>query len=183
MSGYARCTPLGHLELARKNGDSKVGDSFPYNGIGCSKATGLTYYNVECVNACAILHPDTFDASMVLFIPGVDTLTARTPPCERRVSTWTLCGGRLAPRRANERYTSEPAMLARLVCQAYHRHPGRTRLSPPPASTRSLLMPTEQGRSTPSPVQWKSRAVPPFLPRLLADPLMDLIQEKTFLRA
>jgi len=62
------------LELARKNGDSKVGDSFPSNGIGCSKATGLTYSHVECVNACAILRPDTFDASVVLFIPGVDTL-------------------------------------------------------------------------------------------------------------
>jgi len=41
--------------LARKNGDSKGGDSFPYNGVACSKATGLTYCNVEWVNACAIL--------------------------------------------------------------------------------------------------------------------------------
>jgi hypothetical protein len=70
------------------------------------------------------------------------------------VSTWTLCGGRLAPRRANERYTSEPAVCARLVCQAYHRHPGCTRLSPPHASTRSLLMPTEQGLSTPGSYAW-----------------------------
>ena len=81
------------------------------NEVASSKATGLTYCNVEWVNS-------------------VDTLAARTPPCERRVSTWTLCGGRLAPRRANERYTSEPATLARLVCQASHRHPGRTHLSP-----------------------------------------------------
>ena len=128
------------------------------------------------------LAQDAFDAFWVLSIPGVDTLTARTPPCERRVSTWTLCGGRLLPRRANERYTSEPPTLARLVCQAYHRHPGRTRLSPPPASTRSLLMPTEQGRSTPSPLQRKSRAVPPFLPRRLADPLADLTPNKESLR-
>jgi hypothetical protein len=47
--------PLVILELARKNGDSKVGDSFPYNGVACSKATGLTYCNVEWVTACAIL--------------------------------------------------------------------------------------------------------------------------------
>ena len=42
------------LELTRKNGVSKVGDSFMCNGVACSKATGLTYCNVEWVNACAI---------------------------------------------------------------------------------------------------------------------------------
>src|SRR6266567_7508760 len=47
------------------------------------------------------------------------------------VSTWTLCGGRLAPRRAHERYTAEPAACARLVYQAYHRRPGRTTRRPP----------------------------------------------------
>ncbi len=47
------------------------------------------------------------------------------------------------------------------------------------ASTRSLLMPTEQGRSTPSPIKRKSRAVPPFLPRLVADPLADLTQTRS----
>src|SRR5271165_390372 len=52
--------------------------------------------------------------------------SVRPPTLRQIVSTWTLCGGRLSPRRANERYTSEPATLARLVCQAYHRHPGRT---------------------------------------------------------
>src|SRR6266566_8679136 len=77
------------------------------------------------------LAQDAFDAFWVLSIAGVATLAARTPPCERHVSTWTLCGGRLAPRRANERYTSEPPTLARLVCQAYHRHPGRTTRRPP----------------------------------------------------
>jgi hypothetical protein len=40
-----------YLELARKNGVSKVGDSFMCNGVACSKATGLTYCNVEWVNA------------------------------------------------------------------------------------------------------------------------------------
>ena len=47
------------------------------------------------------------------------------------VSTWTLCGRRLAPRRANEGYTAEPSVRARLVCSAYHRHPGRTANHPP----------------------------------------------------
>ena len=122
---------------------------------------------------------DTFDACWVVSVPGIDTLAELPPSCDRRVSTWTLCGGRLVPRRANERYTSEPAKLAHLGWQAYHRHPGRTCLSPPPASTRSLLMPTEQGRSTPSPLQHRCRAIPPFLPRLVADPLADLTQTRS----
>ena len=146
-----------------------------------------------CQRLCDLAHQtrltlqwySSFQALTRFKVPVQISLIAQTHdpfplPCERRVSTWTLYGGRLAPRRANERYTSEPATLARLICQAYHRHPGRTRLSPPPASTRSLLMPTEQGRSTPSPVQRKSRAVPPFLPRLSADPLMDLIPKRSF---
>ncbi len=53
------------------------------------------------------------------------------PALRQVVSTWTRCGGRLAPRRANERYTAEPTTLTRLVCQAYHRHPGRTTCRPP----------------------------------------------------
>ena len=125
---------------------------------------------------------DAFGAFWVLSLPGVDTPAALSPPCARRVSTWTLCGGRLVPRRANERYTAEPTGYARLGCQAYHRHPGRTRLSPPAASTRSLQMPAGQRRSTPWPLQRKSRAVPPFLPRLLADPLADLTPNKESLR-
>jgi hypothetical protein len=110
------------------------------------------------------------------------------PTLRQVVSTWTLSGGRLAPRRANEGYTAEPTTLARLVCQAYHRHPGRTTCRPP-ASTRSLQMPTEQGLSTqattvcfapcaslararvrwpttPLPVKRHSHCVPPFLPLL-----------------
>jgi hypothetical protein len=43
------------VELTRKNGVSKVGDSFMCNGIACSKAIGLTYCHVEWVNACEIL--------------------------------------------------------------------------------------------------------------------------------
>ena len=110
------------VELARKNGDSKVGDSFPSNGIGCSKATGLTYSHVECVNACAILRPDTFDASVVLFIPGVDTLQGtcsdlfdrstrlmHSPPLRKARLHLDALWWTAAPRRANERYTSEPA--------------------------------------------------------------------------
>ena len=43
------------MELTRKNAVSKVGDLFKCNGVACSKATGLTYCNVEWVNTCAIL--------------------------------------------------------------------------------------------------------------------------------
>jgi hypothetical protein len=139
------------VELTRKNGVSKVGGSFMCNRVACSKATGQTYCNIEWVNDCAILPKTRLARTLVLSIPGVDTLAALPHPAQGGVSTWTLCGGRLVPRRANERYTAEPTRYARLGCQAYHRHPGRTRLAPPPASTRSLLMPTEQGRSTPSP--------------------------------
>src|SRR5712692_7214799 len=56
--------------------------------------------------------------------------SVRPPTVRQVVSTWTRCGGRLAPRRANERYTAEPTTLARLVCQAYHRHPGCTTCRP-----------------------------------------------------
>jgi len=69
----------------------------------------------------------------------------RPTTLRQAVSTWTSCGGRLAPRRANEGYTAEPPALARLVCQAYHRRPGRTACRPPNASTRSLWMPAEEG--------------------------------------
>jgi hypothetical protein len=63
-------------------------------------------------------------------------------------TTWTRRGERQAPRRANEGYTAEPSVPARLVCTAYHRHPGRTVCRPPNASTRSLKMPTELDPST-----------------------------------
>ena len=56
--------------------------------------------------------------------------------------------------RRDERTRDIPQSLpcsARLVCQAYHRHPGLYDLPPPHASTRSLLMPTEQGLSNSRP--------------------------------
>src|SRR6266700_3188428 len=102
--------------------------------------------NARCctaVNACVLLRRDNFDHPFVLCFLLVDYLQGShsrlfchskdrcTPTLRQVVSTWTLCGGRLAPRRANERYTAEPAVCARLVCQAYHRHPGRTTCRPP----------------------------------------------------
>src|SRR6266699_2377485 len=65
------------------------------------------------------------------------------PTAREAISTWTRCGERLLPRRANEGYTAEPSAHARLVCQAYHRHPGRMAPHAPCASTRSLRMPAE----------------------------------------
>jgi hypothetical protein len=65
------------------------------------------------------------------------------PTARGAVSTWTPCDERLAPRRANEGYTAERPTRARLVSQAYHRHPGRTAPHAPCASTRSLPMPAE----------------------------------------
>src|SRR6266581_8845511 len=90
------------------------------------------------VNACVNLRRDNFDPPFVLCFLLVDSLQGSHsrlfcqskdrcshPTLRQVVSTWTLCGGRLAPRRANESYTAEPSALARLVCQAYHRRPGR----------------------------------------------------------
>ncbi len=65
------------------------------------------------------------------------------PTAREAISTWTRCGERLLPRRANEGYTAEPSAHARLVCQAYHRHSGRMAPHAPCASTRSLRMPAE----------------------------------------
>jgi len=68
------------------------------------------------------------------------------PTARRAVSTWTRCDGRLAPRRANEGYTAELPAFARLVCQAYHRRPGRTaRRAPVPQLAHSGC---PQSRST-----------------------------------
>ncbi len=81
------------------------------NEVAYSNATGLIYSNVEWVNS-------------------VDTLLHFPHPAKGTSPPGRFTGGRLVPRRANERSTSEPAALARLGCQAYHRHPGRTCLSP-----------------------------------------------------
>ncbi len=74
---------------------------------------------------------------------SIDGCRAR-PTARGVVSTWTPCDERLLPRRANEGYTAELPARARLVCQAYHRRPGRTTPRAPRASTRSLQMPAEQ---------------------------------------
>ena len=100
------------------------------NEVAYSKATGLIYSNVEWVNS-------------------VDTLTALPPPCERRVSTWTLHGWTAGAE------TSEREIYLRACRARSSRLPSLPQASrsyvpfAPPASTRSLLMPTEQGRSTP----------------------------------
>jgi hypothetical protein len=59
-------------------------------------------------------------------LPAYTGESRACPTAWGAVSTWTRCGERLAPRRASEGYTAEPSTHARLVCQAYHRHPGRT---------------------------------------------------------
>ena len=92
------------------------------------------------------------------------------PALRRAISTWTLCGGRLAPRRANEGYTAEPAALARLVCQAYHRRPGRTRLSPPrPRLAHSRCQ--------------QSRAAPPQGRRVCCGPTPAVMRQDEITRA
>jgi hypothetical protein len=107
-----------------------------------------------------------------LFLPTIDDLQGsrlhlcshtsrvdRAPPALRPVaSTWTLCGERLAPRRAHERYTAEPAACARLVCQAYHRRPGRATGRPPVPRLAHSRCP--QSRATPpltSTMRWRPR--------------------------
>src|SRR2546421_1153255 len=122
------------------------------------------------VNARVNLRRNNFDPLLIFFpmvttyrvLSSVGSATQRInidpPTLQQVVSTWTACGGRLAPRRANEGYTAEPSALARLVCQAYHRCPGRTPCRPlmpqlahsggpqrrasPPVTTGILSFPT-----------------------------------------
>ena len=65
------------------------------------------------VNACVILRPNNFDPPVIFFpkltlskilTPSFSHTAVRcgSPALRQVVSTWTLCGGRLAPRRANE---------------------------------------------------------------------------------
>ena len=122
---------LQSLELARRNGDSKVGDSFPYNGVACSKATELTYCNVEWVTACAILPKTRLTLARCSPLQALTRSLHFPHPAKGASPPGRSTGGRLVPRRANERYTSVRPTLAHLDWQAYHRHPGRTRLSPP----------------------------------------------------
>src|SRR6266571_173649 len=72
--------------------------------------------------------------------------------------------------------TSEREIYRRACCVRSSRLPSLPQASrlydlpPPHASTHSLLMPTEQGRSTPSSVKRHGRAVPPFLPGWWLEP-------------
>src|SRR5437870_11329675 len=91
------------------------------------------------VNARVLLRPDNFDPpfSYPFFRLTGDNLQGSLfgwcchtagecghSTLRQIVSTWTCSGGRLAPSRATEGYTAEPAACARLVCQAYHSCPG-----------------------------------------------------------
>src|SRR5437879_11761130 len=110
------------------------------------------------VNACVILRPNNFDPPVIFFpkltrskilTPSFSHTAVRcgSPTLRQVVSTWTCCGGRLAPRRANEGYTAEP--LRALVSSAKPTTAIQVvRPAAPTASTRSLRMPTEQGHST-----------------------------------
>src|SRR6266568_939071 len=117
--------------------------------------------SLTCVNARILLRQDNFDRPFLLFLPTVDHLQgsllfvlllakidATTPPYG-----WSPPPGPSVVDgwRRDERTRDRPQSkleCARLVCQAYHRHPGST-TSRPPASTRSLQMPAGQGCSTP----------------------------------
>jgi hypothetical protein len=98
-----------------------------------------------CVNACVILRRNNFDPpfAIALLLSTVDNLQGSLfrlfchseeryshPTLRQVISIWTLCGGWLAPRRANEGYTAGTAACARLVCQAYHRCPDRMTCRP-----------------------------------------------------
>jgi hypothetical protein len=109
------------------------------------------------VYACVILRPNNFDPPVIFFptltrskilTPSFSHTAVRcgSPTLRQVVSTWTCCGGRLAPRRANEGYTAEP--LRALVSSAKPTTAIQVvRPVAPTASTRSLRMPTEQGHS------------------------------------
>ena len=111
----------------------------------------------HAVNARVILRPNNFDPPVIFFptltrskilTPSFSHTAVRcgSPTLRQVVSTWTCCGGRLAPRRANEGYTAEP--LRALVSSAKPTTAIQVvRPAAPTASTRSLRMPTEQGHS------------------------------------
>ncbi|SRR6266849_6975142 len=98
------------------------------------KSAGNVSHGAGGVNARVNLRRNNFDPLVKIhFFSTVDALQSSLsrlfshtadrcghPTLRQVVSTWTRCGGRLAPRRANEGYTAEPSALARLVCQAYH---------------------------------------------------------------
>src|SRR5712692_147288 len=125
-------------------------------GVSLSQQTAdFTTHHSATVNARVLLRPDNFDPPVISFqrerSPRFSLRLICYPegrdghPTLRQVvSTWTCCGGRLAPRRANEGYTAEP--LRALVSSAKPTTAIQVvRPAAPTASTRSLLMPTEQG--------------------------------------
>src|SRR6266849_6428696 len=139
------------------------------------KSAGNVSHGAGGVNARVNLRRNNFDPLVKIhFFSTVDALQSSLsrlfshtadrcghPTLRQVVSTWTRCGGRLAPRRANEGYTAEPSALARLVCQAYHSVSRSYALPPPNASTRSLRMPAEQALPplTPTSRRWPVAAV------------------------
>jgi hypothetical protein len=96
--------------------------SFPREPSGPSHGTRESIGTITC-QRLPNLAPITIDP--LLFLPPIDSFPRFSPPlllpfavstcgptpCDRCVSTWTLGGGGLAPRRANERYTAELSAL------------------------------------------------------------------------
>src|SRR5712692_1735199 len=111
-------------------------------GVSLSQQTAdFTTHHSATVNARVLLRPDNFDPPVISF------QRERSPRFSLRlicypegrdghstlrqvVSTWTCCGGRLAPRRAHAGYTAEPTACARLGGLAYHSYPGSTTCRP-----------------------------------------------------
>jgi hypothetical protein len=118
----------------------------PYNSI--SIRSQELYHAVGHVKPLSL--SDRKDHSCHL-LPALEARESYSP-LRQPVSTWTRCGERLAPRRANEGYTAELFVPARLAWSAYHRHPGCTGRSMPhpDASTHSLRMPAELALSFPN---------------------------------
>jgi hypothetical protein len=135
------------------------------NGVACLKATGLTYCNVEWVNTRANL-PTTrltlhgfspFQALTRSKVSAQISLVAQPARCthptprKARLHLDTLWWTARTETSEREIYLSAShARSSRLASlpQASRSYAPFA----PAASTRSLLMPTEQGRSTPSPV-------------------------------
>ena len=151
------------------------------NEVACSKATGLIYCNVEWVTAYAILPKPRLTLSGFFPLPAL-TRSLHSPSL--RKARLHLDALWLAARAE----TSEREIDLRACHARSSRLPSLPQASrsyapfAPPASTRSLLMPTEQGHSTPSPVAEVARC-PSFPASLVADPMVDSTHEKTSLRA
>src|SRR6266568_556978 len=126
---------------------------------GCKSSTSPAAYPT-CVNARILLRQDNFDRPFLLFLPTVDHLQgsllfvlllakidATTPPYG-----WSPPPGPSVVDgwRRDERTRDRPQSkleCARLVCQAYHRHPGSTTSRPPRPRLAHSRCP--QGRAAP----------------------------------